>query len=131
MLDGILNNRLKGQRRNSEIFMLYIVLNKKAVLILSLFNGKICECVFQLRRKCNRLCARYGCKVLAKVRCEIHDDLPGKLWVLATEAVYARHCVVDEVRPHLKHHDIRALVGDFTLPLQVLLYLVGQYEAVH
>ena len=124
MLDGILHDGLKGQRRQAELCKRRIVFHKKHLLISRLFHGQIGAGVLQLRGKGDEVLAGDGIEVLLQVAGEIHSDLSGLLRVLIAQAVDAHQGVVDEVGPHLQYHDIGALTGDFLLLLHILLDLI-------
>ncbi len=131
ILDGVFHNGLQGQRRHAKPGVRRIVVNEKAILKLNLLHGKVCAGVLQFVGKGNGIPAGDGSEVPAEVGGKIHRDTLGFLGVLIAEIVDARHGVVDEVRPHLQHHDAGALMGDLPLLVHVLFHLIGQDEAVH
>jgi len=61
---------------------------------------------------------------IAKRLGEIHDHLLGLFRVLAAKTIDARHGVLDEMRPHLQHHDAGVLLGDLPLLSEILLDLI-------
>jgi hypothetical protein len=101
--------------------------------------------VFKLRGKGNVFVAGDSAEISAKIVGEIQRDLLGLPGIQPAETVNADESIVDEVRPHLQHHDAGTLLrdflllpgdflllpDDFLLAAAVLLYLIGQNEAVY
>ena len=87
MLDGILNDGLQCQRRQTELCKGCIVFHKKHLFIPYLFYSQICAGVFQLRGKGNEVSAGDSIEVLLQVGGEIQGDLSGLLWVLIAQAI--------------------------------------------
>ena len=122
-----------------------IVIYNKHLVKLRLFYGKIGAGMLQFCGKRYGVATGNSVEILTKIVGEIHRDLPGFFWVEPAKTVDAHQCIVDEMRPHLQHHDAGALVGDFPLlpgnflllfdnfqlVEAVLFDLIGQYEAVH
>ena len=131
MLDGILHDGLKGQRRQTELHKLRVVFHEKHFIILCLLYGQICAGVFQLCGKGNEVPAGNSVEVLLQVAGEIHGDLPGLPRVLIAQAVNAHQGVVDEMRPHLQNHDVGTLTGDFLLLPHIFLDLIRQDDDIH
>ena len=129
--DGILHDGLEGQRRHAEEGVRRVILNGEAFGILRLLHSEIGARVLQLRGKGDGRGACHGGEIFAQVGGEIHDHLLGLFRVLTAQAIDARHGVVDEVGPHLQHHDAGALLGDLPLLAKILLDLIGQDETVH
>ena len=124
VLDGILHDGLKSQRRHTEEGVRRVIVNDEAFGVLSLLHIEIGACVLQLRGKGDRLGACHSGEIFAQVGGEIHDHLLGLFRVLAAKTIDARHGVVDEMRPHLQHHDAGALLGDLPLLSEILLDLI-------
>ena len=131
VLDAVFHDGLQGQRRNTKRKMRRVVFHRDALLKLRLLDREIGAGMLQLLRKRDRRFTCNGCEVFAQVGGEIHRDLPGFLRVLITEVIDAGHGVVDEVRPHLQHHDAGTLMGNLPLLAQVLLDLALQDNDVH
>ena len=138
MLNGVLDNRLQRQGRQAEEGMRRVVFYEEAFGILGLLHSQIGARVLQFRRKRDERIAGHGREVLAQVGGEIHDDLLGLPGILTAEAINARQGVVNEVRPHLQHHNADTLLrqglllpGDLPLVLQILLDLIGEDDDIH
>ena len=115
-----------------------IVIYRKHGTMLRLFYSQVGSGMLQFRGKGNGAVTRDSVEIPAQVVGEIHCGLLGLLGVKPAKAVDAHQCIKDEMRPHLQHHDIDALPGDFPLLLgnsllvaEVLLDLIRQDEAVH
>ena len=138
MLNSVFHNRLQSQRRQAEIDKRRIVIHKKHIFMLSLLYGKVGTGVFQFHGKGNAAVTGDSVEIPAQVVGKIHRDLLGLLRVDFAKAVDAHQCIIDEMRPHLQHHDVGSLPGDFPLLLsnfllvvEVLIDLIGQDQAVH
>ena len=105
--------------------------DKKTVLKLRLLNREIGAGVFQLIAERDSVLARDRGKILTQIGGEIQRDLLCLFGVLITQVVDAHHRVIDEVRPHLQHHDAGALIGDLTLLTHKMFYIVREDNAEH
>ena len=122
-----------------------VIFYKNAVLIQCLLYGNVGTGMLQFRRKRDRTGTCYRGKVFSQVGSKIHDHLPCRLRILVAEAVYTCHGVINEVRPHLQHHNAGALIGNlrllsgnlcllsgvFLLPSDFLLYLIRHDKTIH
>ena len=131
MLDSVFDDGLQGERRQAKEGVRRVVIDQEAVIKLGLLHGEVGARVLQFFGEGDQLLARDGGEVFAEVGGEIHRDLLGQIGVLFAEIVDACHGIVDEVRPHLQHHDAGALMGDLSLLAQILLDLIRQDDAEH
>ena len=87
--------------------------------------------MLQLVAEGDRVAAGDGGKVFAKIGREIQCDLLRLLGITVTEVVNAHHGVADEMRPHLQHRDVLALVDQLALLSYDALRVILEDQAEH
>ena len=115
MLNGILYDRLQSQRRQTEVAVFCIKVDKKCVFKLRLLNGEVGMGMLQLFRKGNVVFVCDSGEVLAQVGSEIQRYLLCLLYVLIAKVVDPHHGVAYKVRTHLQYHNSGVLMGNFLL----------------
>ena len=106
---------------------LSIPIHDKHIVMPCLFHSQIGAGVLQFFGKWNGTLASDGIEIPAQIVGKIHRDLPCFQGIELAKAVDAHQGIIDEMRPHLQHHDIGALISDFPLLQGNFFLLFGNF----
>ncbi len=109
VFDCVLNNRLQGERRQSESRIRGVEFNYQPALKPDLLNRKICARMFKLLLKGYGALLGDRVEIFSEVGRKIQRDLFCFLRVDIAEAVNACHRVINQVRAHLQNSELCAL----------------------
>ena len=123
VLYGVFYNRLQGQRRQTEGRMRRVKIHIQTFTVAERLHRKIGFGMTKLLMKRDGLGRGNRGEIVLQISGEVLNDLHGKLWIILTQHVDRRQCVIDEMRTDLLDHavDLCRAEFHFLLPEKALV----------